>query len=129
MFVSEQPTPRGQVAYRDGTHHFVCSLDELRAVVQHPNPLGDPVAVYVEALPTDFTLASTSTDRLPWIPAEEAHFVFGASRPLVMGLPALSFSTAEEARRHALPMGTTPVRWYDMLNTPFGTPPPEAAVR
>jgi nitrous oxide reductase accessory protein NosL len=126
MFVSEQPAPRGQFVYRDGTHHFVCSIEEMRAIMQTPSPLGRPVAAFVEVLPSGFDPSTNTTAPLPWVSAEEAWFVFGAGRPLVMGTPVLSFSSSDEALRQAATLGTTPIRWPDLVKTPFDAVPTSA---
>jgi len=126
MVVSEQPSPRGQVVYRDGTHAHVCSIEELRALAQERSARGAPVAVYVEVLPASFDPSQTDAAPLPWSPADEARFVFGASRRGVMGEPVLSFVDPAAAHRAAAQLGTEPVDWSALRDTPFHQVPAAA---
>jgi len=123
MTVAEQPSPRAQVVYRDGARAHFCSLGELRAALQAPSPHGSAVATYVEALPADFDPAANTAAPLPWIPAEDAWYVFGAERPLVMGLPVLSFADEAAARESAQRLGREPVAWTAVRETPFNQTP------
>ena len=123
MVVSEQPSPRAQVVFRDGTHQHLCSLDEFRATAQSPSPHGKPLALYVEALPESFQISANNTAALSWIPAEEAFFVYGAKRPLVMGHAGLSFSNEAVALKAAKSLDTSVLRWADLRDTPFHTIP------
>jgi len=123
MTVAEQPAPRGQVVYRDGARAHFCSLGELRAALQAPSPHGNAVATYVEALPDGFDPAANATAPLPWIPAEDAWYVFGTERPLVMGLPVLSFADEAAARESARQLGQEPVSWPAVRETPFNQTP------
>lgn len=123
MVVAEQPAPRGQLVYRDGTHHHVCSVEELRAQAQQRSPLGQPVALYVEVLPDP---AAELTAEQPWVPVEEASFVFGADRPFVMGRPVLAFDDSLAADAAARALGTTAVPWDDLYTTPFPEIPARA---
>lgn len=123
MVVAEQPAPRGQLVYRDGTRAHFCSLGELRASVQGRSPHGSPVALYVEALPADFDPATNTAVEHPWIPAEGATYLTGATRPMVMGLPLLSFADEEEARAAAARLGLGVADWSAVRDTPFNTLP------
>ena len=123
MMVSEQPSPRAQLVYRDGTHAHFCSMGELRATVQARSPHGEPVALYVEALPADFDPAANQTAPLPWVPAESAHYLTGADRPLVMGVPVLSFADAESAELLAARPGLSETTWTALRDTPFNLSP------
>ncbi len=118
MVVGEQPSPRGQLAYRDGTHAHICSIEEVRALAAAPGPRGTPVGVWVEDLPADFDWRNTSTEPLEWIDANAAWFVFGAERSLVMGVPVLTYGDSDEAYRVADALGTHPASWSDLLRTP-----------
>ncbi|MBW2253559.1 MAG: nitrous oxide reductase accessory protein NosL [Deltaproteobacteria bacterium] len=124
MVVREQPAPRGQVVYRGGEHRFTCSLGDLRATLQNPDPLGRPERVYVEVLPEGFDAASADPAPHPWMPAEDAWYVFGAKRPHVMGIPVLSFADREAAEVAATSYSTAPVPWEAVLRTPFNETPP-----
>ena len=123
MMVAEQPAPRGQVVYRDRTHAHFCSIGDLRASLQAPSPHGKATHVYVEALPAAVDPALTNTAPLPWVDAQQAWFVFGAERPLVMGLPVLSFADSEAANAVAKRLGQPVVRWPTVIDTPFHTLP------
>ncbi len=123
MIVAEQPAPRGQLVYRDGTRAGFCSLGELRATVQSRSPHGTPVALYVEALPADFDPTANSTAELAWIPAEHATYLTGATRPMVMGLPLLSFADEDEARAASGRLGLGVASWPDVRDTPFNETP------
>lgn len=123
MVVAEQPAPRGQAVYRDGTHLHTCSLGDLRALVQAPSPRGAPVAVYVEDLGPSFDPAANDTAERAWVSVEAAWFVFGAERPLVMGLPVLSYGDEAAARAAAVELGAAPARWEALVATPFNAAP------
>jgi len=126
MVVGEQPSPRGQLAYRDGTHSFTCSIEEARALATAPGPLGRPVATWVEELPPDFDWRQTDVVALDWIPAADAYFVFGAERRLVMGVPVLTYGDVGEASRISDELGTVPVAWQALLSTPVPDVPPQS---
>ncbi len=123
MLVAEQPSPRGQVVYKNGRHHHLCSLSELRAEVQNASPFGEPIAVYVEALPNDFDPTRMETHELPWIAANEAHYVGGVSRPRVMGIPLLSYAEEDVAQDVAARLGAKPISWQAVVDTPFSVAP------
>lgn len=115
MTVADQPAPHGQIVYHDGTHAFTCSLGDLRVAVQTPNPLGPPVEVFVEDL---------GAPGESWIPAGTATFVGGVDRPLVMGLPLLSYADRATAERVADDEGGTVFTWDALRDTPFSRLPP-----
>ena len=123
MVVGEQTAPRAQVVYRNGVHQHVCSVEEVRALVQSPSPLGKPLGVYVEALPVGFDPATSFTQPLPWVAVEDALFVYGAERPMVMGRPALTFADPEAADQAAAAIGTDVIRWDALQALPFNTIP------
>jgi copper chaperone NosL len=115
MVVREQPAPRGQLIYGDGDHAFTCSLHGLHLLVRAPDPQGKPVAIYVEALEPSFDWTQSSTAPLPWVSANEAYFVAGAKRELVMGPPLLSYAEVEAAQGSANQLGVRPLRWKDLV--------------
>ncbi|MCP4804301.1 MAG: hypothetical protein GY913_23180 [Proteobacteria bacterium] len=124
MFVAEQPSPRAQLVYGDGTHVHFCGVGDLRASLQAPSPQGEVLQAWVEALPADFDVAADSTAALPWVPAESAWFAFGMERPLVMGLPALSFGDEAVARQVATRLGLELHAWESVQASPFDQIPP-----
>jgi nitrous oxide reductase accessory protein NosL len=128
MVVGEQPSPRGQLVYRDGSHDHVCSIEELRALAQQPSARGRPTGVFVEVLPADFDPTSTSTDPLPWSDAQDAWYVFGAPRSGVMGEPVLAFPDRATASRFAEPLGSKPLPWSSLEQTPFHAIPDDAGI-
>lgn len=111
MLVSEQPSPRGQVVYRDGTHAHFCSLGDMLVALDARSPHGSPQGIYVEALPPDFDPADYAMDPLPWTPAESAAYVTGLTRERVMGRPLLSFVDRAQAEQAAAMAGGTVVSW------------------
>jgi nitrous oxide reductase accessory protein NosL len=123
MVVGEQPAPRGQVIYRDGTHLHTCSIADLRALVQAPSSRGTPTGVYVEGLEASFDVATTDLSPRPWITAEDAWFVFGATRPMVMGLPILTFADEAAATQAATALSGSQAQWDAVSTTPFNEAP------
>jgi len=117
MLVQEQPSPRGQLVYADGTHAFTCSLHGLHLMARAPTPRGKPLAIYVEALSPSFDWSQMSTEPLKWISADQAHFVAGAVRHLVMGPPLLSYADAQAAESAADRLGVRPLRWQKLFET------------
>ncbi len=97
MLVNEQPSPRGQVIYRDGTHAHFCSIGDLLVALEARSPHGSAEHVFVESLPVDFDPRTSSTTPLPWMVAEEGTYVVGVSRERVMGVPVLSFASSDHA--------------------------------
>ncbi len=123
MIVTEQPAPRAQIVYRDGTRAWFCSLGELRAALAAPSPHGSPSGIYVEALPADFDPASTPTAPLAWVAAEDGWYIVGPERPMVMGLPVLSFADRPSAEAAAARLGRRAVPWSTLRDTPFNRAP------
>ena len=123
MVVDEQPAPRGQVLHRGGERAFLCSLGDLRAYVQAPNPLGAPSATWVEALGADWTPDSRDASQKGWVPAGDAAYVVGFERPGVMGQPVASFGRAPDARAVAEAEGRRTVTWRQLEAAPFNTLP------
>lgn len=123
MVVAEQPPPRGQVLHRDGTHAHLCSIGDLRAYLQAPNPHGQPLGTWVEALPAGYDPADTRSAALPWHDAETAHYVVGFHRPATMGRPALSFADAAAAAEASVRVGGHVVTWGDLRATPHHQDP------
>lgn len=124
MMVREQPAPRGQLAYRDGTHAHACAVGDLRALVETPSPHGAVTDVWVETLPGDFDPSAPAGAPLPWMPAADAWFVVGLERPGTMGRPALSFATSTAAEQAAQRLGGRVVRWTALTATPSHLDPP-----
>jgi len=118
MIESERPSPRLQVVYRDGSHDFLCGLEDARALLAAPTPKGAPAAIWVENVPADFDWREYDTQPLAWTDATKAYYVFGAERPLVMGVPVLSYSSLELATSVADKFNTIPVSWADLMATP-----------
>ena len=89
MTVSEQPSPRGQVAHRGGVHKHFCSIGDLVIYLETPGPLGEPEEVWVEMLPTELDPAALDTAPQPWVRAVDARFDIRQNRR-VMGTPVLT---------------------------------------
>jgi len=101
MVVREQPSPRGQVVYRDGSREFLCAIDDLVRFLEVPSPKGKPVKIYAEVMPDDHDLADMDTKGQPWVEADKLFFITGIERGGVMGAPALSYKTQEAAQKAA----------------------------
>ncbi len=98
MYVLEQPGPRGQLVYRDGSRRYFCSIGDLLAILTLPSPLGEPRQIWIEAMPADMVLADNNTEPQLWIKVNQAHFVVGIERRGVMGMPAVSLASSEDAK-------------------------------
>ncbi len=121
MVVAEQPAPRGQAVHRDGTRAHLCSLGDLRAYVQVPNPRGAPLAIYVETLPAD-DLALTTAPHA-WTPADAAHYVSAPDRGTIMGHPLLAFADRTLAESVAAATSQSVLTWTHLRETPFSQVP------
>ncbi|MCF6282476.1 MAG: nitrous oxide reductase accessory protein NosL [Candidatus Polarisedimenticolaceae bacterium] len=97
MYVSEQPAPRGQLIYRDGSRRFFCSVGDLLSFLTIPSSLGRAIEIWVEGMPADMAPATNSTTLQPWVNIHQASFVTGIKRAGVMGMPAISFASREDA--------------------------------
>lgn len=97
MVVREQPAPRAQVVYANGTRSFFCSISDLVRYLEVPTSDGAPAQVYVEALTSEEDPQQVNTGEHRWIPAADAHYVLGVERPSVMGKPALVYASQEES--------------------------------
>lgn len=126
MVVREQPAPRGQVLRRDGTREHACSLGDLRALAEIPSPHGKAVAAWVEAVPPGVAPDALGTAPLPWLPAEQAWYVAGFERPLVMGVPLLSYAEPDAARTAAQGLRGHVSRWEQVAGASFDQVPPPA---
>ncbi len=127
MVVSEQPAPRGQLVHRDGQHKFTCSLGDLRAYLQTPSPLGKPTQVFVEVLPSGTEPQTVSSEPRPWLPAADASYVVGISRPGVMGVPILSFAAPEHSTPALTAQGARQTTWQILEEMSFNELPPETS--
>ncbi|MCB9738698.1 MAG: nitrous oxide reductase accessory protein NosL [Deltaproteobacteria bacterium] len=111
MVVAEQPSPRGQLVYRDGHHVHACSLGDLALLVASPSPHGKPVAVFVE--PQDALPDPMAVDRAaqPQLAAASLHYVTGVQRRGIMGTPLLAFRDRARAEAAARAHGGSVVDW------------------
>jgi nitrous oxide reductase accessory protein NosL len=123
MIVTEQPAPRGQALHRHGERAWFCSIGDMRAYMQAPNPRGEPVGAWVELMPASIEPASTDATARPWTTAADAHYVVGIERPLVMGRPALPLGSAADAQAVAERIGGHATSWQALQETPFHTDP------
>jgi len=123
MVVREQPAPRGQLLYQDGSRAYVCSIGDLRADLAAPSPHGKVVATWVESLPADFDPAAPPDGALPWIPADQARFVVGFARAGTMGQPGLSYADQAEAEAEAKKVGGHVVSWAQLQAAGFNAVP------
>jgi copper chaperone NosL len=115
MVVREQPAPRGQLVFHDGTRAFACSAADLIQVLAAPSPHGKPTRVFIEVLDPDVPPAQVkSTTPTRWANAFEAHYVVGVARPGVMGPPVLAYASKNEADRAAAAFGGRAVGWDEL---------------
>lgn len=124
MVVREQPAPRGQVLHRDGARLFTCSLGDLRAHLAAPSPHGKAEQVWVESLPADYDAAGIDSAQQSWQLAADARYVVGVQRPSVMGPPALSYATEDQAQAAAIATGGYVVSWQELRTSPINENPP-----
>lgn len=111
MVVREQPAPRGQLVYHDGTRIFFCSVGDLVQYMQSPSPHGSVERVYLEALDPKADPGHPSTAPRPWVGAEKAAFVLGVKRAHIMGEPVLVYASKADARKVAERYGGRLVTW------------------
>lgn len=123
MVVREQPSPRGQVLHRDGSHQHFCSIGDMRAYLQTPGPLGAPVASFVEVMPAGTNLYERDPAPRPWVAAEDASYVVDFRRIGVMGLPVGSFATPADAAAAAPGVQGRVTTWEALRATPFNAVP------
>lgn len=116
MVVREQPAPRGQVVYRNGTRSFLCSIDDLVHFLAVPSPNGKPLTIYAEVMPDGYESDKRSTAWQSWDDANELFFVTDIERAAVMGKPALTFHTRGAAEKSAEKL-TGKVAVFDQLRT------------
>lgn len=114
MIVGRQPSPRGQVAHRDGTHSFFCSVADMIVYLSAPSPHGEVLGSWVEAMPVDVDPASESTEDRPWTDAQSAFFVLGDFHRRVMGRPVLAFTTEPDATAVATRLEAEVVTWSEL---------------
>ncbi|MCF6311202.1 MAG: nitrous oxide reductase accessory protein NosL [Verrucomicrobiales bacterium] len=116
MVVREQPSPRGQVVYHDGTREFLCSIGDLLHFLAVPSPSGKPLAIYAEVMPDDHEADNRSTTWQVWGEAGELFFVTDIERAAVMGKPVLTFHTRKAAEKAANKLAGKVVN-FDELRT------------
>jgi nitrous oxide reductase accessory protein NosL len=90
MTVADQASPRAQVQHRGGEHRHFCSVADLVVYLNTPGPLGEPEAVWVEAMPADLDPAAHDTSPQDWVLAADATFAIAKDRR-VMGTPVLAY--------------------------------------
>ncbi|MBT8037207.1 MAG: nitrous oxide reductase accessory protein NosL [Verrucomicrobiae bacterium] len=101
MVVREQPAPRGQVVFRDGSREFLCAIDDLVRFLEVPSPKGKPVKIFAEVMADGHDIADMDASTKPWLEADKVFFVTGIERGGVMGAPALTYQTKEAAQKAA----------------------------
>jgi len=101
MVVREQPAPRGQVVYRDGSREFLCAIDDLVRFLEVPSSKGKPVKIFAEVMSDDHDIANMDASTKPWVEVEQLFFVTGVERGGVMGAPALTYQTEAAAKKAA----------------------------
>lgn len=112
MVVREQPAPRGQLVFRDGTRAFACSVGDLVQVLAAPSPHGSVEHTWVESLPAGVAPgAITASAPTKWIDATRGFYVLGVDRPGVMGKPVLVYAARADAARVAQRTGGHVVEW------------------
>ncbi len=111
MTVEEQPSPRGQVIHRDGTHAFFCSLADMATYLESPSPHGSAIGQFVEVMPADVEPADTDFEQRPWVDARVASFVVGDFERPVMGRPILSFDSDTDAAGVSTRLSGQMVEW------------------
>lgn len=122
MIVREQPSPRGQVVHRDGTHVWLCSLADVVAYAAAPSPHGRVEQIWVETLAVDVDPARDELVERPWARAEGAHFVLGIERESVMGTPVLAFASATDASAAAERLHARVAGWDEVVRALGGSP-------
>lgn len=116
MIVREQLSPRAQVAHRDGTHAWLCSIADAAAYVAAPSPHGRIEQIWVETLASDVDIAAGETAPRPWAEASSAWFVLGVERMGVMGAPVLVFGCEADARAASARLGGRIARWDALMS-------------
>ena len=116
MTVREQPAPRGQLLYRDGTRMFFCSLSDLATHQVAPSPHGEAVGVFVEVLQPGTRAEDLSSGNHPWKPAAEAWFVVGNFQRPVMGRPVLAFAQQADAEAARQEVHGQVLRWPALVS-------------
>jgi nitrous oxide reductase accessory protein NosL len=101
MVVREQPAPRGQVVYRDGSREFLCAIDDLVRFLEVPSSKGKPVKIFAEVMADGHDITDMDASAKPWIEAGKLFFVTGIERGGVMGAPALTYQTEAAAKKAA----------------------------
>ena len=101
MVVREQPAPRGQVVYRDGSREFLCAIDDLVRFLDVPSAKGKPVKIFAEVMADGHDITDMDASAKPWGEVDKVFFVTGIERGGVMGAPALTYQTEEAAKKSA----------------------------
>lgn len=101
MVVREQPAPRGQVVYRDGSREFLCAIDDLVRFLDVPSSKGKPVKIFAEVMADGHDISDMDASAKPWVEVDKLFFVTGIERGGVMGAPALTYETEEAAKKAA----------------------------
>ncbi len=111
MVVREQPAPRSQLVYHDGTRVFFCSVGNLVQYMQSPSPHGSVERVYVEVLDPKADPRQPSKALRPWVDAHQAAFVLGVKRGHIMGEPVLAYASRSAAEAVAKRYAGRLVTW------------------
>jgi copper chaperone NosL len=98
MVVREQPAPRGQVVYRDGSREFLCAIDDLVRFLEVPSPKGKPVKIFAEVMADGHNVTDMDASAKPWVEVDKLFFVTSIERGGVMGAPALTYQTEDAAK-------------------------------
>jgi nitrous oxide reductase accessory protein NosL len=122
MIVREEPSPRGQLVHRDGTHVWFCSIADVVAYMGAPSPHGRVEHVWVETLPAEVDPTQNDAAPRPWAEAVQAHYVTGVLRERVMGQAVLVFASEADARAAASRLGGRVTPWTDVVTALGGTP-------
>ncbi len=115
MYVMNQAAPRAQILHRNGERVFFCSIGDMLVYNQTPSPLGKPEKIWVEAVGKDMQLEITGPEGDPWIDHEEAHYVTGIQREMVMGYPVIALQSKVDSEYLQKLNGGQLANWEQLL--------------
>jgi len=117
MILVDHPGPKGQVIFKDGTHHFFCDTKGLIATLYDPNYKTKIKQAFVQ----DFGNRKWGSYNENWIDVKQAFLVIDSSQFGAMGPTLATFGTRADAEAFIKEFGGSLLSFNELTEDKFET--------